>query len=234
MQQINSEAKMTTKKFTDRAEAGQALARILNFYANKRDAIVLALPRGGVPVGYEIAHKLNLPLDVWLVRKLGVPGQEELAMGAIGFGGVRYLNDELIDMIGITPEQIEDVAQKEDSELKRRTRLYRGDRPLPELKGKTVILVDDGLATGATMLAAIKSLSQTEAARIVVAVPVGARSTCLELEQLVDDVICIMTPDPFYGVGRWYSNFDQTSDQDVQMFLKAAHQPAAHERKTAL
>jgi predicted phosphoribosyltransferase len=225
---------MHIRKFTDRAEAGQALAHILNFYTNKRDAVVLALPRGGVPVGYEIARQLNLPLDVWLVRKLGVPGHEEVAMGAIGYGGVRYLNSDLISKLGITSEQIEEVTKKEDIELKRRSRLYRGDRPLPELKGKTVILVDDGLATGATMLAAIKSLSQAETAHVVIAIPVGAKSTCLELEQLVDDFACIMTPDPFYGVGRWYVNFEPTSDEDVQALLKSASQPAVQERKTAL
>ena len=209
--------------YQNRLEAGRYLATLLKQYANRPDVIVLALPRGGVPVGYEVAKALHVPLDVFIVRKLGVPGHEELAMGAIATGGVLVLNNEVVDMLHIPQRIIDAVAAREDQELKRRTQLYRDDRPLPDLKGKTVILVDDGLATGSTMRAAIEALRQEQPAHIVVATPVGALQTCEELSQQVDEIICAQTPEPFYGVGFWYKDFEQTSDQEVHDLLAQAH-----------
>jgi predicted phosphoribosyltransferase len=210
------------KPFHDRREAGRFLAEKLSFYANRPDVIVLALPRGGVPVAYEVARALNVPLDVFPVRKLGVPGHDELAMGAIAPGGVRILNDEVVRALGIPDYSIDAVAAKEQQELTRRERLYRGDRPPPEVRGKTVLLVDDGLATGATMLAAIKALRQQEAGRIVVAVPIASPETCDQMRGHVDDIICAVTPEPFYAVGLWYENFSQTSDEEVRDLLNRA------------
>jgi predicted phosphoribosyltransferase len=210
------------KPFRDRREAGRFLAEKLSFYANRPDVIVLALPRGGVPVAYEVARALNVPLDVFPVRKLGVPGHDELAMGAIAPGGVRILNDEVVRALGIPDYSIDAVAAKEQQELTRRERLYRGDRPPPEVRGKTVLLVDDGLATGATMLAAIKALRQQEAGRIVVAVPIASPETCDQMRGHVDDIICAVTPEPFYAVGLWYENFSQTSDEEVRDLLNRA------------
>jgi predicted phosphoribosyltransferase len=210
------------KPFRDRREAGRFLAEKLSFYANRPDVIVLALPRGGVPVAYEVARALNVPLDVFPVRKLGVPGHDELAMGAIAPGGVRILNDEVVRALGIPDYSIDAVAAKEQQELTRRERLYRGDRPPPEVRGKTVLLVDDGLATGATMLAAIKALRQQEAGRIVVAVPIASPETCDQMRGHVDDIICAVTPEPFYAVGLWYENFSQTSDEEVRDLLNLA------------
>jgi putative phosphoribosyl transferase len=205
--------------FHDRTEAGQLLAGKLAAYANRADVIVLGLPRGGVPVAYEVARALNAPLDVFLVRKLGVPGHEEFAMGAIATGGVRVLNDQTVRALRISDHVIEAVAAKEQQELDRRARLYRGDRPPPGLRGKTVILVDDGLATGATMLAAVKALRQQQAGRIVVAVPIAPPETCEQLRGEVDDIICAVTPEPFYAVGCWYEDFSQATDEEVRDLL---------------
>jgi len=208
--------------FQDRRDAGRFLATKLANYANRPDVLVLALPRGGVPVAFEVAKALNAPLDIFLVRKLGVPGHEELAMGAIATGGTRVLNQEVVQALGISPEVIGWVAAKELQELRRRERLYRGQRPPPDVQGRTVILIDDGLATGATMRAAVVALRQQGPARIVVAVPTAAPSTCAEFETEVDEIVCAVTPEPFYGVGLWYANFSQTTDEDVRNLLEDA------------
>jgi predicted phosphoribosyltransferase len=205
--------------FRDRREAGRLLAAKLTAYANRPDVIVLALPRGGVPVAYEVARALGAPLDVFVVRKLGVPGSEELAMGAVATGGVRVLNDQLVNRLGIPDHLIDAVAVREGQELARRERLYRGGRPLLDVRDRTVILVDDGLATGATMHAAIAALRQLHPARIVVAVPTASPETCEEMRAEVDDVICAITPEPFQAVGRWYQDFAQTTDEEVQDLL---------------
>jgi predicted phosphoribosyltransferase len=218
---------MRGERFRDRSEAGRRLADKLTAYANRPDVLVLALPRGGVPVAYEIARALGAPLDVFLVRKLGVPGYEELAMGAVATGGVRVLNAEVVDGLRIPDHVIEAVAAGEQQELARRERLYRGDRPAPEVRGRTVIVVDDGLATGATMLAAIRALRAQKPARIVVAVPTGAPETCQQLKAEADDVICAITPEPFHAVGLWYENFSQTTDDEVRDLLARAA-PAGH------
>ena len=202
-------------RFLNRSDAGRQLAHKLGAFAHRSDVVVLALPRGGVPVAAEVARELNAPLDVFLVRKLGVPGYSELAMGAIASGDVRVLSDDLIDQLGIPRSAVEQVAMREQLELDRRDQLYRGGRQLPELRDKTVILVDDGLATGATMEAAILALRQYQPARVIVAAPVGAVETCRRLKELADDVICAMTPEPFQAVGLWYERFDQTSDEEV-------------------
>jgi putative phosphoribosyl transferase len=209
-------------RFRDREHAGQILAQKLSRYANRNDVLVLALPRGGVPVGYKVARALRAPLDVFLVRKLGVPRHEELAMGAIASGGVRVLNEEVVDGLHIPPQIIERVAQRETKELERRERLYRDDRPSPDVRDKTVILIDDGLATGSTMRAAAEALRKQSPARIVVAVPVAAASTCEEFQQLVDEIICAATPEPFHAVGIWYEQFDQTTDEEVRELLERA------------
>jgi predicted phosphoribosyltransferase len=216
--------------FRDRRDAGRLLAEKLSAYANRPDVIVLALPRGGVPVAYEVAGALNAPLDVFPVRKLGVPGHDELAMGAIAPGGLRVLNQEIVRALGIPNQAIDAVAAKEQQELTRRERLYRGDRPPIDVRGKTVILVDDGLATGATMLAAVKALRQHQAGRIVVAVPIAAPETCDQMRAYVDDIVCAVTPEPFYAVGLWYENFSQTSDEEVRELLKqTSEQVVAHQ-----
>ena len=199
--------------------AGRQLADALVAYKGQEDALVLALPRGGVPVAHEVAQALSLPMDVWLVRKLGVPGQEELAMGAISLGGICHLEPAIISALGISRHRIEGVMMKEGQELERRNLLYRGDRPLPDVLGRTVLVVDDGLATGATMRAAVASLHAAQAGRVVVAVPVGAAPSCAELEDVADEVVCPHMPEPFYGVGRWYADFSQTSDREVQDIL---------------
>jgi erythromycin esterase-like protein/predicted phosphoribosyltransferase len=211
--------------FRNRREAGRLLAQKLAHYANRPDVIILALPRGGVPVAYEVARALNAPLDLFLVRKLGVPGYEELAMGAVATGGVRVLNDTIVSGLGIPDYLINAVAAKELEELKRRERVYRGGRPPPEVRGRTVILIDDGLATGATMQAAIKALRQLQPTRIVVAVPTAAPDTCETLRAEVDEVICAITPEPFHAVGRWYEDFAQTTDDEVRELLAARRQP---------
>ena len=210
---------MTERRFRDRTEAGRLLAGKLTAYANRPDVLVLALPRGGVPVAYEVARALGAPLDVFLVRKLGVPGYEELAMGAVATGGVRVLNEQVVGGLRIPEHVIEAVAASEQQELARLERLYRGERPPPGVRGRTVILVDDGLATGATMLAAIKALRAQQPARIVVAVPTGSPETCEQLKEEVDDVICAITPEPFHAVGFWYQEFSQTTDEEVRDLL---------------
>src|SRR3979490_468904 len=211
--------------FRDRREAGRLLAAKLAAYANRPDVIVLALPRGGVPVAYEVARALRAPLDVFVVRKLGVPGYEELAMGAVATGGVRVLNDQLVERLGIPEDMIDAVAARERQELARRERLYRGGRPPPDVRGRTVILVDDGLATGATMHAAIQALRQQNPACIVVAVPTASRETCEEMRARADDVICGITPEPFDAVGRWYRDFSQTTDEEVGVLLARRNTP---------
>jgi len=208
--------------FRDRTEAGRALASRLLAYANQPDVLVLALPRGGVPVANEVAEALGAPLDVFLVRKLGVPGQEELAMGAIASGGMRVLNQEVIDALGIPGAVIDAVAADEHQELERRERAYRDDRPAPEVHGHTVILVDDGLATGSTMRAAVAALRQLQPERIVVAVPVAAPSTVEQLQMEVDELVCVATPEPFLAVGRWYDDFSQTRDDEIRLLLERA------------
>lgn len=208
--------------FKDRTAAGQVLAVKLAAYANRADVLVLALPRGGVPVAFEIASSLNLPLDVFVVRKLGVPNQKELAMGAIASGGVRVLNEDIISQENIGALDIEQVAKIEQQELERRERHYRGDRPQIIIPKRTIILVDDGLATGASMRAAITALHKQKPDRIVVAVPIAAPQTCEEIKSLVDEIICAQTPSPFYSVGLWYEKFPQTSDKQVRHLLNQA------------
>lgn len=209
-------------EFQDRADAGQQLAAMLSDYVDRPAVVVLALPRGGVPVAFEVAAALHAPLDVWMVRKLGVPGHEELALGAIASGGVRILNHSVVDMLDIPPHIIDAVAAREGKELRRREQRYRGDRPPVAVRDRTVILVDDGLATGATMRAAVAGLRQLHPARIIVAVPVAAPDVCAEFQHEVDDVICVITPEPFMAVGRWYADFAQTSDAEVQHLLARA------------
>jgi predicted phosphoribosyltransferase len=210
---------MKPQRFRNRTDAGRRLAEKLAAYANRPDVLVLALPRGGVPVGYEVARALGAPLDVFLVRKLGVPGYEELAMGAVATGGIRVLNDEIVRGLGISEHEIDAAAARELQELARRERLYRGDRPPPDVASRTVILVDDGLATGATMRAAVQALRQQHPARIVVAVPTASPDTSEALRAEADDVICAMTPEPFFAVGHWYEDFTQTTDDEVRELL---------------
>jgi len=205
--------------FKDRTEAGQHLAKELSAYANRSDVIVLGLPRGGVPVAFEVAIALNVPLDIFIVRKLGVPGQEELAMGAIASGGVRVINEELVRSLDISNSSIERVTNTEQLELERRERLYRGDISALTLRDHTVILVDDGLATGYTMRAAVTAVRQQHPAAIVVAVPVAAPETCDEFKTVAEVVVCAVTPKPFYAVGLWYKNFSQTTDEEVRTLL---------------
>lgn len=213
-------------RFRDRVEAGRILAGLLRDYAGRPDLLVLALPRGGVPVGYEVARALDAPLDVFLVRKLGMPGHPEYAIGAIATGDVRLINEEAVRAFGITDAELAAVTAAERAELERREQRFRGDRPLPRITGRTVILVDDGLATGYTMRAAVAALRQEHPARIVVAVPTAARETCEELGAQVDDIVCAMTPEPFEAVGLWYVNFEQTTDEEVHDLLElAAHAP---------
>lgn len=212
--------------FASRREAGKKLARKLSSYANRLDVLVLALPRGGVPVAYEVACALHAPMDVFVVRKLGVPGHEELAMGAIASGGVRVLNDDLMRAMAIPASVIDAIAGQEQKELERRERLYRGDRPQPNVRSRTVILVDDGLATGSTMRAAALALRKMQPAKLIVAVPVGAPETCDEFRAQVDEVVCAATPVPFIAVGAWYADFSQTSDAEVRELL---HRVAAYE-----
>jgi predicted phosphoribosyltransferase len=209
---------VSSQPFRDRAEAGNLLAVRLSALGDRDDVIVLALPRGGVPVGYEVANSLGVAFDVFVVRKLGVPGHEELAMGAIASGGVRLVNHDVVDALGIPPAVIDQAAQREQVELERREQVYRGSRPLIPLANKTVLLIDDGLATGATMRAAVTAVRQQQPARIIVAVPVGAPSTCDELTE-ADEVICLRMPDPFVAVGLWYRDFTPTSDDEVRTLL---------------
>ena len=208
--------------FEDRFDAGRFLASKLRRFANRPDTIVLALPRGGVPVGFEVAKALNVPLDVFVVRKLGVPGYEELAMGAIASGGIRVLNEDVVRSAGIPHKVIDAVAAEEERELQRRERDYRDGRPPVAVEGRTVILVDDGLATGSSMRVAVLALKRKRPAQIVVAVPVGAPATCAEFESEVDQAICAITPEPFLSVGQWYEDFSQTSDEEVRDLLRRA------------
>jgi len=206
-------------RFRDRIEAGQLLGRALASRALENE-IVLALPRGGVPVGYEVAKALGTPLDVFIVRKLGVPGHEELAMGAIASGGVRVLNRDVLDYYArVTPQQLDAVAAREERELARREAEYRGNRPPLDVRERTVIIVDDGLATGSTMRAAVQALRAMEPKRVIVAVPVGAAQTCEEFRDIVDDIVCLRTPEPFEAVGLWYDDFTQTTDAEVHAML---------------
>jgi putative phosphoribosyl transferase len=218
------------KLFADRHDAGRYLAGMLDDYAGDPNVVVLALPRGGVPVAYEIARKLEVPMDIFIVRKLGVPVHEELAMGAIATGGVRVLNEDVIRKLQITDEMIEAAAEEQERELRRRELEYRGEREPLELNGKTVILVDDGLATGASMRAAVQALKLHSPAKIVVAVPVGAEETCRLFEQEVDDVVCGKTPEDFRAVGAWYDDFTQTTDEEVcRLIDEIAHQHKVHD-----
>ena len=196
-------------------------------YANRPDVLVLALPRGGVPVAYEVAKRLGAPLDIFLVRKLGVPGHEELAMGAIASGDVRVINDEVVRYLRIPEAVINRVAENEQQELERRERTYRGDRPPPDVKGRAAILIDDGLATGSTMRAAAAALRKQEPAHIVIAVPVSSPETCDEFRGEVDEIVCAVTPEPFRGVGMWYKDFSQTTDDEVSDLLERARQDVA-------
>ena len=209
--------------YLDRREAGQILAaHVREYYGDATNAIVLALPRGGVPVGFEVARALDAPLDVFLVRKLGVPWQPELAMGAIATGGFEILNEELVSQLGITPFQIAEVADRETVEMRRREALYRAGRAPLDAYGRFVFLVDDGLATGFSMRAAVGALRDYAPQRLVVAVPVGAKDTCAQLVREVDSLICPFSPDPFHAVGLWYKNFEPTTDLEVQDCLAAA------------
>lgn len=219
---------MLTKLFKDRSDAGEFLGQKLVEYRNRNDVVVLALPRGGVPVAYQVAKALNAPLDVFVVRKLGVPGFEECAMGAIASGGVRVLNDNVISYLHIADDVVDDITATEFTELERRERLYRGTRRPIEVTGQTVIIVDDGMATGSTMRAAVKALRKKSPAKIVVAVPVGARETCDSFKKDVDTIaVCAITPEPFNAVGLWYRNFSQTTDVEVQQLLRKAKQTRA-------
>lgn len=213
--------------FRDRTEAGRRLAEDLEDYAGRDDVLVLGLPRGGVPVAFEVARKLDAPLDVFLVRKLGVPSQQELAMGAIASGGVRILNEGVSAQLGITEDVIARVAAEEQEELGRRERAFRGDRREPDLGGRTVLLVDDGLATGSTMSAAVTAVRAGSPAQLVVAVPVAARETCDAFRDSVDAIICSITPEPFRAVGAWYEQFPQTTDEEVRNLLARADRERA-------
>jgi erythromycin esterase-like protein/predicted phosphoribosyltransferase len=222
---------MAAERFRDRREAGRLLAAKLMAYANRPDVVALALPRGGVPVAYEVARALHAPLDVFVVRKLGVPGYEELAMGAVATGGVRVLNDQIVRSLHIPEYVIDRVEAEEREELGRRERAYRGGRPPLEVRGRTVILIDDGLATGATMRAAVSALRQLQPARIIVAVPIASPETCDELKVEVEEVVCAITPEPFHAVGYWYEDFTQTTDEEVRELLAA--EPSAERAPAA-
>ena len=208
------------RRFRNRAEAGRALAQALGAYAGREDVIVLGLPRGGVPVAAEVARQLGAPLDVFLVRKLGVPGREELAFGAIASGRARVLNRDVVAALGIDAETIDAVVAREEAELERRAEAYRGTPEPPDVRGRTVILVDDGLATGASMRAAVEAVRGLAPERVVVAVPAAARPTCEELAPEVDEIVCLLTPEPFFAVGMWYADFSETTDDDVRTLLQ--------------
>jgi putative phosphoribosyl transferase len=216
------------ERFTDRRDAGKVLAQKLSAYAGQTDVIVLALPRGGVPVAYEVALALNAPLDIFLVRKLGLPGREELAIGAIASGGIRVLNEDIIRILGVPEEVINIVARNELQELGRREHNYRGDRPAPEVHDRKVILIDDGLATGASMRAAVVGVRAQHPARIIIAVPAASPELCNAFQFEVDEMVCAMTPEPFYGLSRWYKDFSQTTDAEVRMFLEEANHQLLH------
>jgi predicted phosphoribosyltransferase len=209
-----------TPRFLNRMDAGRQLAEQLLAYQGRPDVVVLGLPRGGIPVAYEVAQVLRVPLDVFVVRKLGMPGHEEFAIGAIASGGVRVIDRDVIAAYGVTDMQLADVTSRELRELRRREQRYRGTRPLTPIQGKAVILVDDGLATGATMRAAVQALRNENPARIIVAVPVAAMDTCELLRSMADKVFCLVTPEPFYAVGLWYRDFSQTTDNEVHDLLQ--------------
>ncbi|ACB50204.1 unknown [Crocosphaera subtropica ATCC 51142] len=211
-------------RFHNRTEAGQQLAEKLKSYKNQENGVVLALPRGGVPVAYEVAKKLNLPLDICLVRKLGVPNHRELAMGAIALGGVRILNTDVINWSNISPQMIEEVTRTEQQELHRREQVYRGDQPFPKIYNQTVILVDDGIATGSTIKAAIAIMKKQQAKKIIIAVPVAPPSVCQELRQEVDELVCLTMPEHMNSISLWYDDFSQTTDQEVCSLLFLAHE----------
>ena len=217
-------------RFKDRADAGRRLAARLTAYTNRSDLIVLALPRGGVPVAYEVARLLHVPLDVFLVRKLGLPGHPELAMGAIAEGGVEVLSEHLIRDAGVPASLLRQVAVREQLEMDRRDQLYRGGRRLSPVRDQVVIVIDDGLATGSTMQAAVIALTRLAPSRIIVAVPVGARETCARLSSIADEVVCLEMPEPFNAVGLWYEAFDQTTDEEVRGLLAPA--PAEESGRT--
>ena len=226
---------MAPERFRDRREAGRLLAQKLAAYANRPDVVVLALPRGGVPVAYEVARALGAPLDVFVVRKLGVPGHEELAMGAVATGGARVLNEQIVRELHIPEYVIDRIEAEQREELARRERVYRGGRPPLQVSGRTAIVADDGLATGATMRAAVKALRQLQPERIIVAVPTASPETCEELKAEVDEVVCAITPEPFYAVGYWYDNFTQATDQEVRELLAEDGSPRrCGQRRTPL
>jgi len=212
------------RRFIDRENAGQILAQKFKPYANHPDTVVLALPRGGIKVAFGVAQTLKLPLDIFMVRKLGVPNQPELAMGAIASGGMRVLNQDILSHLNISSEYIETEAQRQNKELRRQENYYRNGRPALALRNKTVILIDDGLATGASMRAAISALRQQHPKRIIVAVPVASVASCAELKKEVEEIICEKTPEPFFSVGMWYDDFSQTSDEDVRDLLQCAQE----------
>ncbi|HEY3257780.1 MAG TPA: phosphoribosyltransferase [Gemmatimonadaceae bacterium] len=218
-------------RFRDRFEAGRTLAGRLGKYAGRDDVIVFGLPRGGVPVAFEVAHGIGAPLDVFIVRKIGVPWHEELAMGAIASGGVRLIDENLVRQLGLTADDVEQVVEQEQRELERRERQYRGDRPFPDVTGRTGILVDDGLATGASMRVAVAALRQEHPARIVVAVPIAPPDTCATLREEADDVVCALTPEPFYAVGLWYKDFTQTTDEEVHDLLTESQYETSERRR---
>lgn len=216
---------LITPLFQNRVQAGQVLARKLGSFGFDADTLVLALPRGGVPVAFQIALALPAELDICLVRKIGVPGEDELAMGAIASGGTRVLNKSLIRHLGISPAEVEQAMAKEQREIERREHLYRDGHPAVPITGRTAILVDDGLATGASMLAAARAVRAKQPRRVVVAVPVASREACAEFRRKVDDVVCAATPEPFYSVGVWYEDFSQTSDAEVcELLERSSHQ----------
>ncbi|MPZ15882.1 MAG: phosphoribosyltransferase [Chloroflexi bacterium] len=221
------------ERYPNRANAGRVLAEQLMHYAHRRDLLVYGLPRGGVPVAYPVAEALEAPLDVFLVRKLGVPGHEELAMGAIASGGIRVLNREVVHALGIRDDVINSVATREQHELQRREGAYRSGRPAAEARDRTAIVVDDGLATGSTMRAAVSALRGQGPARTVVGVPTGSAAACDELRQEVDEVVCIMTPEPFHAVGLWYEDFSQTTDEEITSLLARSAARVATARKSA-
>jgi putative phosphoribosyl transferase len=206
--------------YHDRTEAGRRLAEELGRYRGRDDVVVFGLPRGGVPVAYEVAKALGAPLDAFVVRKLGVPGHEELAIGAVASGGYRFVNEEIVQLFGVAPAEVEEITAREQAELQRQEREYRGERPLPDVKGKIAILVDDGLATGASMRAAVAALRATDAAQVVVAVPVAAPEVCDAVAESTDDTVCALTPPSFMAVGSWYEDFSPTTDDDVKELLK--------------
>jgi len=218
-------------RFENRIEAGRFLARRLQEYKNRPDVLVLALPRGGVPVAYEVAENLNAPLDVLIVRKLGAPGHEELAVGAIASGGVYVLNRDVVNTLHLSDQHLQQIAAREQRELERREQAYRDGRQPAEVEGKTVILIDDGLATGATMWAAVEALRQRNPAKIIVAVPTAEADICRAFREIADDVVCGITPDPFIAVGLWYREFDQTTDDEVRTLLARAEHHHSAERK---